>query len=334
MHQHSTTPPSPQANSASPDARVKSFVRNILLASPDFPIFYADTVIANAPNSNEAKILARNYQKIVERVNQLKALEDTTMPAYPDVKICTHIKVTGVRCGSPTLRGEQFCYFHQRMLRGVRTPPRSRLHPIALIENEEAIQSSLMEVINALLRNTIDLKRAELILRALHIAVKNARRVKLDNCASSMVTEVPDYAAHPAASSPKTEFDFPATAAPSRPAPSVDAPFEASFQERWQAGKEELDRQSAARPATTVPTPIPPAAAVTPAPVAVGAAAPAVGTAAPGCPSGPAVSVRSAVTPNPDASRRKPPVSVRTTSVPKERKIAAQGAQAVGKRGR
>ena len=37
-----------------------------------------------------------------------------------------------------------------------------------------------MEVINALMRNTIDLKRAELILRALHIAVKNARRVKFD----------------------------------------------------------------------------------------------------------------------------------------------------------
>jgi hypothetical protein len=54
------------------------------------------------------------------------------MPTYPNVKVCTHIKVTGVRCDSPALRGEQFCYFHQRMIRGVRTPPHSRLHPIAL----------------------------------------------------------------------------------------------------------------------------------------------------------------------------------------------------------
>ncbi len=94
------------------------------------------------------------------------------MPIHPNVKVCTHIKVTGVRCGSPALRGEQFCYFHQRMMRGVSTPPNARLHPIALIENEEAIQASLMEVINALARNTIDLKRAELILRALEPAVE------------------------------------------------------------------------------------------------------------------------------------------------------------------
>ena len=108
-------------------------------------------------------------------------------------KTCTHIKVTGVRCGSPSLRGEQFCYFHQRMHRGVRTPPQARLHPIALIEDEESIQASLMEVINALMRNTIDLKRATLILRALHIAVKNAQRVKF-NAGRDLVREVPEYA--------------------------------------------------------------------------------------------------------------------------------------------
>jgi hypothetical protein len=79
------------------------------------------------------------------------------------------------------------------MHRGVRTPPQARLHPIALIEDEESIQASLMEVINALMRNTIDLKRATLILRALHIAVKNAQRVKF-NAGREIVREVPEYA--------------------------------------------------------------------------------------------------------------------------------------------
>jgi len=119
------------------------------------------------------------------------------MPIHPNVKVCTHIKVTGVRCGSPALRGEQFCYFHQRMVRGVATPPNARLHPIALIEDEAAIQASLMEVINALIRNTIDLKRAELILRALHIAVRNARRVHFSLQQSEMIREVPTYPAPP-----------------------------------------------------------------------------------------------------------------------------------------
>src|SRR5580704_10060391 len=161
---------------------IKSIVRNILLTNPLFPRFYADVIIASAPNSNEAKILASNYQKIIDRTSM------------PNTRTCTHIKVTGVRCDSPALRGEQFCYFHQRMIRGVRTPPRSRLHPIAQLESEEAIQASLMEVINALIRDTIDTKRAELIIRALHIAVKNAHHARFNN-SFDVVKEIPDYAA-------------------------------------------------------------------------------------------------------------------------------------------
>ena len=115
------------------------------------------------------------------------------MPVRSNYKTCTHIKVTGIRCGSPALRGEQFCYFHQRMVRGVRTPPQSRLHPVALIEDGESLQASLMEIINALARNTIDLHRAELILRALHIAVKNVRRAHFGFSADNMIKEVPTY---------------------------------------------------------------------------------------------------------------------------------------------
>jgi hypothetical protein len=166
---------------------IKSFIRKTFFASPDFPRLYADVVISSAPNSNEARILRENYQKIV----------GMNMPVHPNVKSCMHIKVSGVRCGSPALRGEQFCYFHQRMVRGVKTPPQSRLHPIALIEDEEALQASIMEVINALARNTIDLRRAELILRALHIAVKNVHRVRFGLRTASMIKEVPDYPAAP-----------------------------------------------------------------------------------------------------------------------------------------
>jgi hypothetical protein len=191
--------------------RVKSLVRNILLASPLFPRLYADVVISSAPNSNEAKILARNYQKIIDRTNRIN------MPIHPSVKVCTHIKVTGVRCGSPALRGEQFCYFHQRMVRGVATPPNARLHPIALIENEEAIQASLMEVINALARNTIDLKRAELILRALNTAVRNARRVHFGLHSSDMVKQVPEYAASAGAETASAATAPVRTAAPGFP---------------------------------------------------------------------------------------------------------------------
>jgi hypothetical protein len=123
------------------------------------------------------------------------------MALNPHVKICTHVMVTGVRCGSPALRGARFCYFHERMLNGVPTPKHARIHPIALLENEEAIQVALMEVVNAVLRNAIDNQRASLILRALNIAVRNARRVRFIGHEDQMVRQSlePHPAAAPAA---------------------------------------------------------------------------------------------------------------------------------------
>ncbi|HKT88886.1 MAG TPA: hypothetical protein VJQ59_10645 [Candidatus Sulfotelmatobacter sp.] len=188
---------------------------------------------------------------------------------------CTHIKVNGLRCGCPSLRGEQFCYFHQRMHRGVRMPAQARLHPIALIEDEESIQAALMEVINALMRNTIDLKRATLILRALHIAVKNATRVKFGLEKSNMVRDIPQYEeehvataasavqatssgakgsvagaralalGYPTAADAATELDLPAVAA-SEPKPVTP---DSEFLKNWEAGGIELKRQAAARAA-------------------------------------------------------------------------------------
>ena len=124
------------------------------------------------------------------------------MAVNPNTRVCTHIKVNGIRCGSPSLRQEVFCYFHQRMIRGVRTPPKSRLHPIANFEDAQAIQASLMEVVNALVRNQIDVPRARLILRALSIAARNASKTRFDCWQSDMVKEVPEYPAAPPVASP------------------------------------------------------------------------------------------------------------------------------------
>jgi hypothetical protein len=215
------------------------------------------------PKSRESNILRPVYQKILDRINTMT--QSST---------CTHIKVNGLRCGCPSLRGEQFCYFHQRMHRGVRMPAQARLHPIALIEDEESIQAALMEVINALMRNTIDLKRATLILRALHIAVKNASRVKFGLEKSNMVRDIPQYeeedvataasavpasgasaataraatmayaaAAEPALQAAPTELDLPAVAG-SEPKPVHPDP---EFWQNWEAGGVELKRQAAAR---------------------------------------------------------------------------------------
>jgi hypothetical protein len=148
------------------------------------------------------------------------------MPLHPNVRSCAHIKVTGIPCGSPALRNEKFCYFHQRMLRGISTPHQSRVHPVALIESNEAIQSSLMEIINAVVRNTIDLRRADLILKAIHIAVKNSRRVNFELFTDDMVQQAPAFPTPPR---PATQPAVVATAIdPTKPKPPQSAPAAAA----------------------------------------------------------------------------------------------------------
>jgi hypothetical protein len=116
------------------------------------------------------------------------------MPVHPNVRRCTHIQITGHRCGSPALKQEYFCYFHTRMIKGVQTRVDSQIHPIALIENAEAIQAAIMHTIDAVLKGTMDNKRSNIVLKALYIAVRNSRNVYFHLRQDEMVRQVPNYA--------------------------------------------------------------------------------------------------------------------------------------------
>jgi hypothetical protein len=189
---------------------IKSQVINILRANPWLSRFYGAYLKLCSSNPSVINILGdrsvffSDLDLPAPNPKIKKPRGPNRMSLNPRIRLCTHVKVNGVPCSSPALRGEVFCYFHQRMIRGVPTPPKSRLHPIAIIENSDGIQVSLMEVINALARNMIDNRRAQLILRALHIAVKNAPHVHFDCFANQMVREAPEY---PQAPAPPNQFD-------------------------------------------------------------------------------------------------------------------------------
>ena len=197
---------------ATPD-RTKFDIRNtlffnILCANPLLARFYADFFRRHGANPSLINDLetrsANSFSPDQSATNPTteRSKGSTTMALNPNTPVCTHIKVNGIRCGSPSLRQEVFCYFHQRMIRGVRTPPKSRLHPIANFEDTQAIQLSLMEVVNALVRNHIDVPRARLVLRALSIAARNAGKTHFNCWQSDMVKEVPEYPAAPPAARP------------------------------------------------------------------------------------------------------------------------------------
>ncbi len=88
---------------------------------------------------------------------------------------CAHIKSDGVRCGSPALLRQSYCYAHTNMHR-----PLPGLEALPPFEDANGIQCALMQVADAIVRGAIDTKRAALLLYALQIASANLKRVSFE----------------------------------------------------------------------------------------------------------------------------------------------------------
>jgi hypothetical protein len=136
--------------------------------------------------------------------------------SHPNLRQCTHIKANGLRCGSPALKGQYFCFFHTDLVKGIPRRVDARFSSIANFENADSIQLALMEVMNQLVLGTLDHQRATLMIKVLRLAVRNAKYVTFGKVSTEehAVTEVPDYAAQYLSEHP--ELDSPATTNPAR----------------------------------------------------------------------------------------------------------------------
>ncbi len=82
------------------------------------------------------------------------------------LRTCDHLKEDGILCGSPALRGQKLCYFHQRDHKrsqyaagairradvlGPRLPP---------MKSIPQIQAALYEIVTALVAKRVPLQRA------------------------------------------------------------------------------------------------------------------------------------------------------------------------------
>jgi hypothetical protein len=98
---------------------------------------------------------------------------------------CTHIKTNGTQCGSPALRGRRFCFFHknwhgQRIQLNAQPAPLDRNFTLPVLEDANAIQVALMQVMHLLLSGQIEHKTAGLLLYALQTAAANLRETRFE----------------------------------------------------------------------------------------------------------------------------------------------------------
>jgi hypothetical protein len=97
-----------------------------------------------------------------------------------EIRQCTHIKVNGTKCGSPALKTGSRCYFHDLATRRIRTGVFQRPALLPILEDANAIQIALMDVINDLRQELIEEKVAGKLLYALQIASLNLKQMRLD----------------------------------------------------------------------------------------------------------------------------------------------------------
>ncbi|ABF41037.1 hypothetical protein Acid345_2036 [Candidatus Koribacter versatilis Ellin345] len=97
---------------------------------------------------------------------------------------CQHVLANGNTCRAPRLRNEPFCYFHvaaRDRVRRQRLAAERRLPlQVPVLEDRMTIQLALSDVVNALLSDRIDAKKAALTLYALQTASSNLKGVAVE----------------------------------------------------------------------------------------------------------------------------------------------------------
>jgi hypothetical protein len=92
---------------------------------------------------------------------------------------CNHVKSNGRFCGSPALANDAYCYYHrssrERTKRQLRHARQSKPLQLPLLEDRESIQVAIGDVLNAILADRIDTRKAGLLLYGLQTAASNAR---------------------------------------------------------------------------------------------------------------------------------------------------------------
>src|SRR5258706_15154009 len=77
---------------------------NILAANPLLARFYADLFRRHGANPSLIKDLETRSANFFSPDQSSKTTKGSNMAVNPNTRVCTHIKVNGIRCGSPSLR--------------------------------------------------------------------------------------------------------------------------------------------------------------------------------------------------------------------------------------
>jgi hypothetical protein len=119
---------------------------------------------------------------------------------------CRHIFTSGKKCQSPAPKEQNFCYFHNSNRKRPAPKdqayepyiaPQDTAHHLTPLEDADAIQLALSDVVLALAANRIDPRRARILIYGLQVASQNHRNrsamAAKETAAAQTVREIQVY---------------------------------------------------------------------------------------------------------------------------------------------
>ena len=108
------------------------------------------------------------------------------------VTLCHHIKTSGVRCGSPAMRGMRYCFYHLGARKalpvahgmfvepspGLPDAPPMHDFPIPFLDDPAALQIGYMQTLYGITSKRLPPREARLVLAALDGARRNLRQME------------------------------------------------------------------------------------------------------------------------------------------------------------
>src|SRR4051812_45654604 len=138
------------------------------------------------PSKSVTNPAASANQKQVSPVDLLIAKQIRDMDAANRAPRCMHVKANGVRCASPAMRADPFCFFHEKFY----NPAYDDSFPP--LEDANSVQCAILQVLNALKRKVITPLEARVFLYGLKAAAINSRRTTFEPIMLAQVTEYPN----------------------------------------------------------------------------------------------------------------------------------------------
>ncbi|GEM_PF-6268233 len=120
-----------------------------------------------AAASEEVQENALVFEEGCEMEREMRRLE--SLRAAWLAPRCEHIKPNGMRCGSPALGGQKFCFFHNLA--------RSNAVEFPVVEDRRGLQVAILRVCERLANGSISATNAKILLEGLSLAAENARSI-------------------------------------------------------------------------------------------------------------------------------------------------------------